>query len=78
VPSSLAAKVGAKSDEQAKIAEQGIIDTIAVAEDVHDPLNGLVEQTAADSGAPFTPEVVAALAALKKKTARHSRRCVLG
>ena len=66
VPSSLAAKVSTKSDEQTKIAEQGIIDTIAAAEDVHDPLNGLVEQTAADSGAPFTPEVVAALAALKK------------
>ena len=66
VPSSLAAKVSTKSDEQTKIAGQGIIDTIAAAEDVHDPLNGLVEQTAADSGAPFAPEAVAALAALKK------------
>jgi hypothetical protein len=40
--------------------------TIAAAEEVHDPLDGLVEKTARDSGAPFAPEVVAALAALKK------------
>ena len=31
-----------------------------------DPLKGLVEQTATDPGAPFTPEALERLAALKK------------
>jgi hypothetical protein len=52
--------------EQTKVAEHRIFNTIAAAEEVHDPLNGLVEQTAANAGAPFTPEAIAALAALKK------------
>ena len=46
--------------------EKRIADAIDGAEEVHDPLDGLVEKTAGDPGAPFTPEVLAALAALKK------------
>ena len=46
--------------------DDGISDTIDDAEEVHDPLDGLVEKTAGDPGAPFTPEVLEALAALKK------------
>jgi hypothetical protein len=66
VPSSLAGQVNPGNDEQIKVAEHRILDTIAAAEEVHEPLDGLVEQTADDPGAPFTPEVVAALAALAK------------
>ncbi|WP_245473786.1 hypothetical protein [Bradyrhizobium zhanjiangense] len=47
-------------------AERSILKAIAAAEEVRDPLDGLLEQTAHDSGAPFTPDVVAALATLKK------------
>jgi hypothetical protein len=43
-----------------------IKETIDGAEDFHDPLEGLVEKTRTDPGAPFTPEVLEALAALKK------------
>jgi hypothetical protein len=46
--------------------DDGVTDAIDGAEEVHDPLDGLVEKTAGDRGAPFTPEVVAALAALKQ------------
>jgi hypothetical protein len=46
--------------------DDGISDTIDHAEEVHDPLDGLVEKTASDPGAPFTPEMLEALAALKK------------
>ncbi|MDP8994924.1 MAG: hypothetical protein M3N07_08105 [Pseudomonadota bacterium] len=37
------------------------------AEELRDPLVGLVERTAADPGAPFAPEVLARLAALRKE-----------
>lgn len=37
------------------------------AEDVVDPLDGLVERTAADAGAPFEPDIVARLAKLKAR-----------
>ena len=46
--------------------DDGISDTIDDAEEVHDPLDGLVEKTASDPGAPLTPEVLEALAALKR------------
>ena len=36
------------------------------AENIRDPLEGLAEKTAADPGAPFMPEALEALAALKK------------
>jgi hypothetical protein len=43
-----------------------INDTIDGAEEFHDPLEGLVEKTKTDPGAPFAPEVLEALAALQK------------
>src|SRR5262245_63620357 len=46
--------------------EETITDTIAGAEEVRDPLEGLVEKTRTDPGAPYLPEVLAALAALKR------------
>ncbi len=46
--------------------ENLIADAIDAAEEVRDPLEGLVEKTAADPGAPFAPEVLERLAALKK------------
>ena len=44
-----------------------IADLINGTEEIHDPLDGLVETTAADPGAPFVPEVLERLAALKKE-----------
>jgi hypothetical protein len=63
--SSVAGQVVLAKHEQTKVVEQKIPATIA-AEEVRDPLDGLVEKTAADPGAPFTPEALAALSALKK------------
>ncbi len=40
---------------------------IDAAEDIRDPLEGLVEKTATDPAAPFMPEVLERLAALKKE-----------
>ena len=45
--------------------EDLIIDAIDGAEEIHDPLESLVERTAADPGAPFVPESLGALTALK-------------
>ena len=39
---------------------------IEAAEDILDPLEGLVENTASDPGAPFEPDALERLAALKK------------
>jgi hypothetical protein len=39
---------------------------IHAAENVRDPLDGLVEKTADDPGAPFVPDALVRLAALKK------------
>jgi hypothetical protein len=39
---------------------------IDAAEDIRDPLNGLVEKTATDPGAPFAPDALGRLASLKK------------
>jgi hypothetical protein len=66
VSSSLAGQMNPDNDEQIKVAEHRIFDSIAAADEVHDPLDGLVEKTAGDPGAPFTPEVVESLAALTK------------
>jgi hypothetical protein len=41
----------------------GVIDS---AEDIRDPLQGLVERTATDPGAPFAPDTLARLVALKR------------
>jgi hypothetical protein len=46
--------------------EEIIAEAIDGAEEVHDPLEGLVERTKLDAGAPFMPEVLECLAALKK------------
>ena len=54
------------SDKQDNAAENLIANAIDAAEDVRVPLEGLVEQTATHPGAPFAPEVLARLAALKK------------
>jgi hypothetical protein len=43
-----------------------IADAIDAAEDIPDPLDGLVEKCAADPGAAFAPEVLERLATLKK------------
>jgi hypothetical protein len=47
--------------------ENPVATVIDAAEDVHDPLEGIVEKTATNPGAPFVPEVGRALAALKKE-----------
>jgi hypothetical protein len=46
--------------------ENLIAAVIDAAEDIRDPLDGLVEKTATDPGAPFVPEALERLAALKK------------
>jgi hypothetical protein len=46
--------------------ENPILDTINSAEDLADPLAGLVEKAASDPGAPFMPEALEALAALRQ------------
>lgn len=53
------------SDETNK-PENLIAATIDAAEDIRDPLEGLVERTATDPGAPFAPDTLAQLVALKK------------
>jgi hypothetical protein len=46
--------------------ENPILDAINSAEDLADPLAGLVEKAASDPGAPFMPEALEALAALRQ------------
>ncbi len=46
--------------------ENLILDAIEAAEAIPDPLAGLAEQTATNPGAPFKPEALEALAALKQ------------
>jgi hypothetical protein len=47
--------------------EETIADAIDGAEEIRDPHDGLVERTKADPGAPFAPEVLERLTALKKE-----------
>jgi hypothetical protein len=47
-------------------AENLIATLIEAAEELHDPLDGLVEKTSTDPGAPFAPDVLAHLAEMKK------------
>ena len=47
--------------------ENPIAAAIAAAEDIRDPLEGLVERTATDLGAPFVPDVLGRLAALRRE-----------
>jgi hypothetical protein len=54
------------TDHERNTAEETITKTIDGAEEVCDPLEGLVEKTRIDPGAPFTPEVLERLVTLKK------------
>jgi hypothetical protein len=54
---------------------ENVAAAIEAAEEVRDPLDGLVERTRTDAGAPFRPETVAALAALKKEDRAPSSHC---
>ena len=54
------------NDDQQALAVDLIADAIYAAEDIRDPLDGLVEKTTAHPGWPFNPEVLERLAALKK------------
>ena len=47
--------------------ENLIADGISAAEEIFDPLEGLAERTAVDPGAPFMPEVLEQLTALRKE-----------
>src|SRR5262245_43422258 len=47
-------------------AEEMIAEAIDEAEEVHDPLDGLVERTTSNPGAPFEPDVLERLADLQK------------
>ena len=53
-------------DNSENQAEDLIAETISAAEDIPDPLDGLVERAAADPGAAFMPDALERLAALKK------------
>src|SRR6266511_2198921 len=46
--------------------ENLIVAAIDAAEDIRDPLEGLVERTSTDPGAPFAPDTLVRLVALKK------------
>ena len=54
------------NDDQQAVADNFVADAIDAAEDIVDPLDGLVEKTTVDSGSAFQPEVLERLAALKK------------
>jgi hypothetical protein len=54
------------TDNEHKTAAETVTKTIDGAEEVCDPLEGLVEKTKIDPGAPFTPEVLERLVTLKK------------
>ena len=55
------------NDDQQAVADSFITDAIDAAEDIRDPLDGLVERTNVDPGAAFQPEVLERLPALKKE-----------
>lgn len=54
-------------DELPDDDENPIAAAIADAEEIPDPLDGLVERVADDPGAPFTPDVLARLSTMKKE-----------
>ena len=47
-------------------AKSQVAEAIGAAKDIPDPLDGLVEKTASEPGAAFTPEVLQRLAAMKE------------
>ena len=54
------------NDDQQAAEDNLIANAIDAAEDIRDPLDGLVEKTSVDPGSPFEPDVLERLAALKK------------
>ena len=61
--------------------EKMIAVAIDDAEDIADPLDGLVEKVATDAGAPFVPDVLERLCELKRqdpKTGPPSKYCGRG
>jgi hypothetical protein len=54
-------------ENEANNRENLIAEAISAAEDIPDPLDGLVEKSAADPGAAFSPELLDRLATLKKE-----------
>ena len=50
----------------AAVSDDAISAAIEAAEEIRDPLEGLVEKTAIDPAAPFAPDALERLAALKK------------
>lgn len=54
------------NDDQKTVADNFIADTIDAAEEIRDPLEGLVEKTTTDPGSPFEPDVLESLSALEK------------
>jgi hypothetical protein len=54
------------STDNPTVSENLIAAAIEAAEEIRDPLDGLVEKTADDPGAPFAPDALERLAALKK------------
>jgi hypothetical protein len=65
-------------DHDLGVEELGGVKSVAAAieaaEEVKDPLDGLVERTSADPGAPFEPDVLERLAALKSENLAEFRR----
>ena len=55
------------STDNPALPENLIAAAIETAEEIRDPLGGLVEKTATDAGAPFAPDTVERLATLKKE-----------
>jgi len=54
------------TDNENRTAEETIAEAIDGAEEIRDPLEDLVEKTKLDSSAPFMPEALERLAALKQ------------
>jgi hypothetical protein len=54
------------NDDQQAVPDNSIANAIDTAEDIRDPLEGLVEKTSADPGSPFEPNVLERLTALKQ------------
>jgi len=54
------------TDNENRTAEETIAEAIDGAEEIRDPLEDLVEKTKLDSSAPFMPEALERLAALKR------------
>src|SRR5262245_52638252 len=55
------------NDDRPNTSENLIADAIDAAEEVHDPLDGLVERTADNPGVPFEQEILERLVALKQE-----------